>query len=224
MTIKDLNYKEFLLRLLIYIFGLFILAIGVTFVINADLGISPVNAPPLVLSFIIEPLTPGGSVALVLLVMILLQWAILGKNFKLIQITQLIFSVVFGYFVDLTLLIFHSMTPYTYLGQATILIAGIAIIAIGVAIYMEADIINLPSEAILMAVIARWPKHTFGKIKIWFDLSLVVIASGLSFAFLGGLYGIREGTVISALFIGKGIVWFKPYVIRIFIKIGMKKS
>lgn len=42
--------KSFLIRLLIYILGLLILALGVAFSINSNLGVSPVSSLPYVIS------------------------------------------------------------------------------------------------------------------------------------------------------------------------------
>lgn len=44
--------------------------------------------------------------------------------------------------------------------------------------------------------------HAFGNCKIAVDTSLVVIASVLSFAVLGRVEGVREGTLAASLFVG----------------------
>ena len=38
--------------------------------------------------------------------------------------------------------------------------------------------------------------------KLGFDSTLVALACILSFCFIGGLHGVREGTVIAALIVG----------------------
>ena len=45
-------------------------------------------------------------------------------------------------------------------------------------------------------------KTKFPITKIGFDVTLVIVASVLSFLFLGHLEGVREGTAAAALFVG----------------------
>ena len=71
--------------------------------------------------------------------------------------------------------------------------------------------INMPGEALTIAITKKIPNSVFHKVRIIQDSSLVVIAAALSLIVLGGLYGIREGTVLSAILIGKLI----PYANRL---------
>lgn len=49
---KEMNVKKFCYRVLFYVLGLFVMAFGVTFAANSNLGMSPVNSIPAVLSAI----------------------------------------------------------------------------------------------------------------------------------------------------------------------------
>lgn len=51
----------------------------------------------------------------------------------------------------------------------------------------------------------------FGYIKLGFDVTLVAIACLLSLVFMSGVYGVREGTVISALVVGPIVHFVSPY-------------
>ena len=53
-----------------------------------------------------------------------------------------------------------------------------------------------------VAVISEVSGAAFGRVKVFFDSSLVVIGVVLSFCLLHGLEGIREGTIVSALSVG----------------------
>lgn len=59
----------------------------------------------------------------------------------------------------------------------------------------------LPGEFFVRAVSSTW-KTEFGTTKVAFDVSLTVIAAGLSFLFAHRLDGVREGTIIAALLVG----------------------
>ena len=66
---------------------------------NSDLGISPVNSLPYVISDIVK-MQPGTCVTIVFCLYILVQVILLRKEFNPINLTQIIFSTIFGYFVN----------------------------------------------------------------------------------------------------------------------------
>ena len=68
-------------RIIIYCIGLFIMAIGVTFSVKSNLGVSPVNAIPYVVS-LISGLDQGLCVSVIFCSYIILQVFILKKDFK----------------------------------------------------------------------------------------------------------------------------------------------
>lgn len=50
---------------------------------------------------------------------------------------------------------------------------------------------------------SRFPNLKFGTMKVVFDVTLVLISVVVSFIFLGSLEGLREGTLVSAVFAGQ---------------------
>ncbi len=185
-----------------YILGLFILALGVAFSINSQLGVSPVNSLPYVISLITGQ-DMGKVVICVFSFYILLQLLILRKEFKWINLTQLIFSTIFGYFVDFAKYLLGDFTLPTYGGQLVMMAIGIILIALGISLYMNAGFINMPMEGFTEAVSKKvFKKLTFQDVKVIIDCLVVGIGIILSWLFLGRIEGIREGTVLSALLVG----------------------
>ena len=80
-------------------------------------------------------------------------------------------------------------------------IIGILLVGVGVSFEVTANVVTLAGEGMVLAVCKVFPVP-FGNAKIGFDVTLVVIASVLSLLFLGGLYGVREGTVAAAFCVG----------------------
>lgn len=78
---------------------------------------------------------------------------------------------------------------------------GCAILGFGVYLEVLADVVMLPGESFVRAIVQTW-KTNFGTTKIIFDISMAVIAAALSFLFSGQLNGVREGTIIAALLVG----------------------
>ena len=75
---------------------------------------------------------------------------------------------------------------------------------IGVTIYLSAEIVPLSAEGFVLAVSKKTGKK-FHKCKLCFDISLVILSIAISFFHLKSLIGVREGTVIAAVFLGPTI-------------------
>lgn len=195
------------LRVLIYILGLFCLAMGVAISANSNLGISPVNSLPYVLSAVIPP-DPGTCVILVFCTYILLQVILLRKEFQPIQLTQIVFSTIFGYFVNFTKALVGDFALPTYPGKLVMLAVSILLIAIGVELYIEVELVPMPMEGLSLAL-ARKLHVPFHNMKIAIDCLVVAAGVILSFLCLHRLVYIREGTVITALVTGKVIALVK---------------
>ena len=191
---------ETLKRYLIFLVGLFVNSLGVSLITKANLGTSPISSIPYVLSLNF-PFTLGNFTIFFSIFLIVLQLIILRKNFKLEHILQIPVSIIFGYFIDLTMILFSWVNPEAYIMKIVYLLIGCLIL--GVCVYMEvlADVVMLPGESFVRAIVLTW-KTNFGTTKICFDVSMSVIAAVLSFVFAGRLAGVREGTVIAALLVG----------------------
>ena len=126
---------------------------------------------------------------------------ILRKNLKLENILQIPVSIAFGYFIDLTMYLFFWVDPQNYLLKIVALLIGCGVLGFGVYLEVVADVVMLPGESFVRAIVQTWNTN-FGTTKIIFDTSMAVIAAALSFVFAGKLNGVREGTIIAALLVG----------------------
>ena len=191
---------EKLKRYLIFLVGLFVNSLGVSLITKANLGTSPISSIPYVLSLNF-PFTLGNFTIFFSIFLIVLQLIILRKNFKLEHILQIPVSIIFGYFIDLTMILFSWVNPEAYIMKIVYLLIGCLILGVGVYMEVLADVVMLPGESFVRAIVLTW-KTNFGTTKICFDVSMSVTAAVLSFVFAGRLAGVREGTVIAALLVG----------------------
>ena len=191
---------ETLKRYLIFLVGLFVNSLGVSLVTKANLGTSPISSIPYVLSLNF-PFTLGNFTIFFSIFLIVLQLIILRKNFKLEHILQIPVSIIFGYFIDFAMILLSWVNPEEYLMKIVYLLIGCLILGVGVYMEVLADVVMLPGESFVRAIVLTW-KTNFGTTKICFDVSMSVIAAVLSFIFAGSLAGVREGTVIAALLVG----------------------
>lgn len=197
---REVKMKNKTLRYIIFLIGLFINSLGVSLITKASLGTSPISSIPYVLSLNF-PFTLGNFTIFFSVLLIVLQLFILRKNFKLEHLLQIPISILFGYFIDFTMIMLAFVQPQNYIIKVIDLLIGCVILGFGVYMEVLADVAMLPGESFVRAVVETW-KTDFGITKIFFDVSMSVIAVVLSFVLAGRLDGVREGTIIAALLVG----------------------
>lgn len=204
-------------RLLVYCVGQFILAISVVLAARSSLGASPTTSIPNVIHNILisrgnTALNLGTLTTIIYLVFLVIQLLFLGRDFKPYMLLEIAQSLVFGYFITAAqLLLAFLPDPVNYAGRLIYLIACIPLIALGVIIYTSAQLISAPADGTIAAISKRlgW---AIPKAKLFFDVSVVVIAAIVSLVFFRGLVGVREGTIILAVCVGPVM---KPIMARL---------
>ena len=193
--------KEITKRYILFIIGLFINAVGICLIIKADLGSSPISSLPYTLS-LKYPVSLGTLTTFLNILLIIGQKLMPRKEFRKRELLQLPVSLIFGIFVDLCMIIFATLSPQLYISKLILLTLGCAILGLGVSIEVMADVVMLSGEAFVKAIAMKSGKE-FGIIKVFFDSTLMILACVTSIIlFLGGIVGVREGTVIAALTVG----------------------
>lgn len=206
-----MKISSYLKRILVYLLGLFVLAFGVAISVNSNLGVSPVNSLPYVVSLFTGK-DLGTCVIVVFTIYIALQIVILRGDFQWFNLLQILCSTAFGYFVDLSKWILGDFALETYGGRLLMLAVSILLVAIGIFLYLSVNLLNMPMEGLTQAMSKKiFKKLPFHEVKVMTDCTVVVIGIILSFVFMGELKGIREGTVLSALLVGKVMKVLQKY-------------
>ncbi|POR03084.1 hypothetical protein AU468_05890 [Alkalispirochaeta sphaeroplastigenens] len=210
------KWYRFGLRVAIYALGLLSLAFSVVFSINSRLGVSPVNSFPYVFHRIIlsrfpeSTLTLGAGVTAFFCFYILLQILILRREFNPLNLFQILFSTLFGYFVNFARLVVGDFSLPGYAGQLCMLGISIFLIGLGLALYLNVRLVPMPAEGFLGAIVSRSRgRLELHRLKVLVDCLVVGTGAILSFVFIGDVYGIREGTVITAIMAGKALGWIQ---------------
>ena len=188
-------------RYVIYLISLFIISLGASLSIKANLGTSPLICLPYVCSLITNLFT---------ILFIVIQIALLGKGFEKRQYLQLVIGFIFSFFVDFSLMIVNFINPIGYINQFLLLLFSCLVVAFGVLLEIQTEVVYLPADGVIVAI-SKVLKKDFPKVKPFVDTSMVIIAAVLSIIFLGYLAGVREGTIISALIIGPIVKILKKY-------------
>ncbi|WP_196000164.1 hypothetical protein [Clostridium sp. 1001271B_151109_B4] len=82
-------------RIVIYICGIFLLVLGGVLAIKSNLGESPVSSLSLSISKV-SSISLGTAAAILFTIYVGIQIIILRKDFKVIQLLQIIFAILFG--------------------------------------------------------------------------------------------------------------------------------
>jgi len=201
--IKGMNYYKkstLMLRWILFVGAMFFMGIGVSLTTVSVLGTSPILSIALVLSYIF-PFSIGQFTFYVSLIFLLLEIIIMGREFKMSILAQIVVGPTFGIFIDLGMRIFERMILTSYIIKFLILIIGCIILAFGIFLQVKANVVMNPGEALVL-VIAERLHMKFGTIKTLFDSTLVSLAVLLSIFSLHSIQGVREGTIISAVIVG----------------------
>lgn len=183
--------------------GLFVMSIGVAFSIKCNLGTSPISSPPYVIS-LFSSLTVGNITIIMHCIFIAMQIAIYCKKFHVQQLLQIPIGFIFGYSIDFSLWIMSSIVADNYFTQCALCIIGILLVGIGVGVEVLSRVAILAGDGLVLAIYHGVLKDRldFRRVKIFFDISLVLIACIISLIFLHKLAGVHEGTVAAALLVG----------------------
>ena len=200
-------------RYLLFAIALFINAMGIAYITKAALGTSPITSVTYVASMF-TPLTMGQWTIVLNLLFAVLELPFMTKRQLRedlrMYLTQVVISFFFGLCIDLCMFIIQDLNPVVYISKIVNLLIGCIILAVGIALEVKADVAMMAGEYFVRVLVKKFHKD-FGYLKLAFDWSLVALAVILSLCFMGGIYGVREGTVIAALLVGPIVHFVTPY-------------
>ena len=227
---------SWILRILTYLLGLFIIALGINVSKMSKLGISPVSSIPGVLEKVLG-WSLGTTVIVVYILLVIAQIIVLRKKFRIVNALGVPVAIVFGWMVDLVGiekdgffgnpgLLVNFPRPENLGMQFLYLFVSILIIALGVFVYLKPKIVPMPAEG-LAAAIAEKTGKKFGNCKTFVDCGLILIALILQLIFLGGFPTLVPGagvvgigTIVSAVCVGQVVKLLNKF----YDKISAKKE
>lgn len=149
---------------------------------------------------------------------ILAQIALLRRNFQKIQLLQIVVSVLFGVYTDITMWLtsFLQVPPTVapavgYPLRFVELLAGGAVLAYGISLEVHCDVLMLAGEGFPLAI-AKVVKRDFGKVKMCSDTGLVCVGIAFMYCFFGRWHWdmIGPGTLVSMFYVGFMVRKFSP--------------
>ena len=188
-------------RVALMLAGIAVMALGIDVVVKADLGNSPISATPNVLALGFPAVSFGTFMLGWQCFLVLVQVALLRREFRLVDLCQIPISVFFGLCIDWFMALLGAAAPTTYLASWLWLVVGMAVLAAGIVMTVVSGTVMNCGEAVVQAVVRKTGAR-FGTVKVGFDLACAALAVLCALVFIGHLAGVREGTVVCAALTG----------------------
>ena len=188
-------------RVALMLAGIAVMALGIDVIVKADLGNSPISATPNVLALGFPAVSFGTFMLGWQCFLVLVQVALLRREFRLVDLWQIPISVFFGLCIDWFMALLGAAAPTTYLASWLWLAVGMAVLAAGIVMTVVSGTVMNCGEAVVQAVVRKTGAR-FGTVKVGFDLACAALAVLCALVFVGHLAGVREGTVVCAALTG----------------------
>lgn len=202
-------------RYVIFIIGLYFLSLGVVLIVKSSLGTTPISSVNYVLS-LNTPLTLGAATFVLNMSLIAGQFVMIrgiaSRKDVLEILLQIPFSFAFGAFIDFNMWLCSDISVSNYAVAVGILCVGCLSQSVGVVLELKPDVAIMSAEGFVKYASRRYGIE-FGRLKVRFDVTLVVLAALLSLALSGSVQGIREGTAVAAVTTGYVVSFLSLHVI-----------
>lgn len=184
-----------------YFIGLFIMTIGISLSVKSDLGVSPVSSIPYTITCV-WGIEMGKATILFHCALVVIQIIILRRSFKIKNLLQVAVGIVFGYFTTFCNYCV-SFLPSTdnLIIRLIMTLASAVLVALGIFLYVPADIMPLAGEGTMQAV-SDITGVEFSKVKIAFDVTMVAISLTVCLIAIHSMGSVGAGTIISSLLVG----------------------
>ena len=208
VNMTEQRFKNLPFRVFILFVGIVVQTFGIAMITSAGIGTTPISSIPFVCAEV-SGLTFGTTTFLFNLVFVAMQRVFLGKHFSILNLLQIPSVLVFSLFIDIAMKTVSYIPLENYTSQVVMSLVGNPCLAAGILLTIKSKTIVQPGEGFVLAL-AFFVKKPFPSVKIASDVSFVVSASLIGLIFLSTLFGVREGTIVSAFLVGLCVKWMRP--------------
>ncbi len=205
---------SFLWQHLLLLFSIFIMTTGVALTIRSSLGSSVISSIPMAMSLAGEAslaprLTVGQYTNIMNVILVVVQKCLLRRRFEKIQLLQLVIGTVFGWLIDLSMIITAFIPTDTLTVRILMQLFGCTILGFGIALELRCGSVTMPGEGVPAAMSKAFGIQ-FAKAKIGLDITLVFIAVLLGYMYFGSWPWsvVGPGTLFAMIFVGVIVKFF----------------
>lgn len=201
-------------RIFNYVFGLFLITLGVGLSIKSNLGSTPVSSIPYTLN-VIWGIEIGVATVIFHTILVITELILLRRAFKPKHFLQVPVGILFGFFTTISVNLVNLLPDTSNIILIVIMVlVSTFLVALGLFFYVPTNIVPLSVEGITQAI-AIVSNQPFTKVKVFFDVSVVVLSFVLCFIFTGVIGGsVGIGTIFSAIFVGITLKYINKVVLH----------
>ncbi|MCC9261022.1 hypothetical protein MBBWO_13750 [Methanobrevibacter woesei] len=201
-------------RIFNYVFGLFLITLGVGLSIKSNLGSTPVSSIPYTLN-VIWGIEIGVATVIFHTMLVITELILLRRAFKPKHFLQVPVGILFGFFTTISVNLVNLLPDTSNIILIVIMVlVSTFLVALGLFFYVPTNIVPLSVEGITQAI-AIVSNQPFTKVKVFFDVSVVVLSFVLCFIFTGVIGGsVGIGTIFSAIFVGITLKYINKVVLH----------
>lgn len=201
--------QKALYRLGIYLAGMIFVSLGIVLCVKCELGVSPISSVPYVLGYF-TPLTFGTLTMLFHFCNSILQYILEKKILNIKVLLQIPVAFLFGIIIDFfkNMMCFHAESLPLKLA---LMVASILFTALGMHLMLSMQLVQNPPDG-TVNVLAHLFHTNIGTVKIYYDISMVIVSVLLGVIFLHKPEGFGIATIFSAVFVGKTLTLLKKHI------------
>ncbi|MDE6485804.1 MAG: hypothetical protein K2L14_10485 [Duncaniella sp.] len=203
---------------LLLLVSLFVMTFGVALCVRSALGSSVISTIPFVMTLAgaageVPAWTIGEYTYVMNGILVGLQILILRRRFQAVQLFQLVIGFVFGFLLDINMSITALFIPATLPWQMLAQAAGCTVLAAGIAMELRCGSVTMPGEGLPVAI-SRVTDAPFARVKIYVDITLVLIAVALGYLYFGAwLFNVvGTGTLFAMIYVGMAVRYLQPHM------------
>lgn len=196
--------------------SLFVMTLGAALCLRSNLGSSVISTIPYVMTLAGESgqapaFTIGEYTYLMNFLLVGEQMLVLRRRFELVQLFQLVIGFLFGFLLDINMVLTAPVVCDALPLQIGVQLAGCAVLAFGISMEIRCGSVTMPGEGFPVAV-SRVTGAPFPKVKILVDISLVTIAIALGYFYFGRWqwHVVGVGTLVAMVLVGALVKLYNP--------------
>ena len=192
-------------KLIVYLTGIFTLAIGSNLFLNAALGVAPSCSLVLTFTFLLP-----GSYALFSFIVntaLLILEALIVHKFGKTQIIQLFITFIYSYLIKLTSIFLTHIQPHSFLEQVLLATLACIVLALGITLTIHSNLTVMPYEGFIGALAIRLRKD-FGKLRVILDITCTLASIVISLILLHSIKSVGLGTILASFLTGSVVSFF----------------
>ena len=201
--------QRLLIRIVFYIIGMLILALGLTLNAKTLLGVSPVTSLPYTVSLILG-VNFGNTVFISYLVFVGIELVLIKRSDRAFVLLQIPISLLFTRLMNVFDILITLRVSNTILNYSLLLIA-ITFTGVGAATTLSTKLIPNPVDGVVLAF-AEYFHKKLGLVKNIFDFTNALIAFSLGCIVGNPFLGVGIGTVFCVFGVGRIIAVFNRYM------------